>query len=246
MHGFWRSTIGAAAALIGTIGAASAADLYNGSMKDLGARPPLMAPPATWYLRLDTGYATHDAPKMVSQGIDEFVRTGINDTWTIGGGIGRYFTRSVRGDLTVDYRFDTDVHGRQVAPGATFPGTHRFGLESTVLLANLYYDFNRGGWFNPYLGAGLGTAYHQVNAGTTQTGGTIKGSDDWHVAGALMAGFTVALTDRFNLDAGYRFLYLGETKAGGTADAFGNLEGGPSLEEIHAHEFRLGLRMDIR
>ncbi len=245
MQGFLRSATVGAAAMVGFIGTAGAADLYGGApgMKDYGSRPAL-AMPASWYLRLDTAYAMHDAPVMVSQGIDEFVSTGIEDTWTIGGGVGRYFTPSLRGDVTVDYRFDTDVHGRNAA-AATFPGTHRFGLESTVVLANLYYDFNRGGWFNPYVGAGLGTVYHQVNAGTTQTGGIVKGSDDWHVAGALNAGFTVALHDRLSLDAGYRFLYLGETKAGGTTDGV-NTEGGPSVEDIHGHEFRLGLRYDIR
>lgn len=244
MQGFWRTATMGAAVIMASVGAAHAADLYGGGMKDYGYRPPL-ANPATWYLRLDGAYAGHDAPAMVSGGIDDLAKTGMDSTWTIGGGVGRYFTPGLRGDVTLDYRFETDVHGRNIAPGATFPGTHRFGIDSTVLMANLYYDFNRGGRFNPYLGAGLGTAYHQVSAGTTQTGGTTGEASNWNVAGSLMAGFTVLLTERVNLDAGYRFLYLGETKAGETTDNI-NVVGGPTVEDMHAHEFRFGLRYDIR
>ena len=246
MNRSWRTTLASAAALAASFGAAEAADLFNGGgMKDYGSRP-VLSYPSTWYLRLDGAYATHDTPRMVSNGIDDLAKTGINDTWSIGGGVGRYINQSFRTDFTVDYRFDTDVHGRNLAPGATFPGTSRFGMESTVLLANVYYDLNRGTWFNPYVGLGLGTAYNQTNAGHTHLGGDISGSSEWHVAGAAMAGFTVALVDRVNLDLGYRFLYLGETKAGGTRDGFGNVEGGPTVEDIHAHEFRFGVRYDLR
>ncbi len=229
------------AALAGGALSAEAADLYGGSTKDYGYRPALAHP--SWYIRLDGAYALHDVPVMVSNCIDDLTRTGFNDTWTIGGGIGRYLSQSLRVDATLDYRFETDVHGRNVAPAATFPGTHRFGVDSTVLLANIYYDLNRGSMFNPYVGAGLGTAYHTTSAGTTQTGGVIaEGKGNWHAAGALMAGFTVAVHERISLDAGYRFLYLGETKAGGVRDGFGNLERGPTVEDMHAHEFRFGLR----
>lgn len=242
---FWRNALAGAAAITATLGTAEAADLYRGGMKDFADRP-VLAQPATWYLRLDSAYALHDAPGMVSSGID-LAKTGYNDTWSLGGGVGRYLTPALRADLTLDYRFESDVHGRNLAPNATFAGTHRFGLENTVLLANLYYDFNRGSWFNPYVGLGLGTVYHQTSTGTTQTGGgTIASGSDWNLAGAAMAGFSVALLDRLNLDLGYRFLYLGEAKAGGVKNSLGNIESGPTVEDIHAHEFRLGLRYDIR
>jgi opacity protein-like surface antigen len=248
MHGFWLGATVSAVALMGLAASdADAADLYGGrgGMKDYGYRPAL-AHPATWYVRLDSAFAVHDAPVMVTDGITDLVKTGIDDTWTIGGGVGRYLSSNLRADFTVDYRFDTNVHGRNVSPGATFPGTHTFGLESTVLLANLYYDFNRGGWFNPYVGAGLGAVHHQVNAGSTVSGGRIAGSNEWDVAATVGGGFTIALHDRLSLDAGYRFLYMGDAKAGNISDDFGNVIRGPTVEDLHAHEFRLGLRWDIR
>jgi opacity protein-like surface antigen len=240
-----------AACLLGGLDAGHAADLYGGSIKDGGYRPAIAASP-TWYVRLDGGYAGHDTPVMVEDGIYDLLSPKIESTWTLGGGIGRYFTSTIRGDITYDHRFDADVSARMGAPGATYPGTRRFGLESDVILANLYYDFDLRRHFTPYVGVGLGAVYHRINAGKTIDGcgtctSTINEASNWHVAGALMAGFSVALRDRMYIDAGYRFLYLGETKAGNITTTLNtNTSRGPTVEDIHAHELRLGLRYDIR
>ena len=61
-----------------------------------------------------------------------------------------------------------------------------------------------------------------------------------------MTGFTVPLRDRLTFDAGYRFLYLGHAKTGDIMNTQFAASGGPStIEELHAHEFRIGLRMDL-
>jgi len=238
--------LGAACIIGGTVGA-TAADLYGGSLKDGGYMPAIAASP-TWYLRLDGGFAGHDKPVMVEDGMSDLLSPKIGTTWTLGGGIGRYFTNTVRGDITYDHRFDADVSARWEQP--TYVGIRRFGLSSDVVLANLYYDFDRGSRFSPYVGVGLGTVYHQVEKGKvdgTCACATIAEDGSWHVAGAVMAGFTVALRDRLHLDAGYRFLYLGETKAGGISNNTPAAPAiGPTIEDIHAHELRVGLRYDIR
>lgn len=254
---------GAALAMCAT---AAVADGYSGrgrsSTKDLGYADP----PASWYLRIDGGYATHDRPTMVEAAIYDLTATSIEDTWTIGGGIGRYFTQSVRGDITYDHRFESDTRATNLDPGPV-GGARRFGLESDLILANLYYDFDRDGRISPYIGIGLGAVNHRTSRGTAITCGcadTIESNDDWHVAGALMAGFSVALgrrtevsgsikdapvyTERspFHLDFGYRFLYLGETKTGPLTSGGSFVTGGITIEDIHAHEFRIGLRWDVR
>jgi len=51
------------------------------------------------------------------------------------------------------------------------------------------------------------------------------------------------------LDVGYRFLYLGETATGEVTmnDATGTqVSRDPTVEDIHAHEVRVGLRYDLR
>ncbi|HRD75027.1 MAG TPA: outer membrane beta-barrel protein [Hyphomicrobiaceae bacterium] len=259
MKAFCATLALGAALLTGSVAVANAADLYGapgGSIKDATPVIPYGSP-MSWYIRGDIGWASHDNPVMVEDGIYDLVETKIGRNWTYGGGIGRYFSPSVRGDITVDVRTEADVRGRLADPGATAPGTRHFGLKSTVTLFNLYYDFDTRTRFTPYIGAGLGFAHLKTTTGTiTDTCGcgftstSIATGSDWHVAGALMAGFAFTVRDRVHLDAGYRFLYLGEVATGPvtTTNALGTamISKDPTVEDIHAHEFRLGLRMDIR
>jgi opacity protein-like surface antigen len=253
-------------------GTAGAADLYGGSIKDSYA-PMAAAAPSSIYLRIDGGYGAHDDPIMVEDGIYDLTRTQMDGAWTLGGGIGRYFTNTIRADITYDHRFEADVKGDLADGYAALPGTRAFGLESDVVLVNAYYDFNRTGRFSPYLGVGLGVVHHKTSAGTVSDDcgctGTIDEGSSTHVAGALMAGFTAKLRGgetasegsfkdgsmavssgrNLYLDVGYRFLYLGETATGAvrTTNAAGTIvSDDPTVEDIHAHEVRVGLRYDLR
>jgi opacity protein-like surface antigen len=253
----YRSIIAGAALMVAGATGASAADLYGG-MKDA---PMVYSHPANWYLRGDFGYAWMDGGEL-SRAIVPFDSASIDNTWALGGGGGYYFGRGVRGDLTYEWRGSTDVVG-------TGPGTvsTQFDLHSSVLLANLYYDFRPFERFTPFVGIGLGAAHHRASGGSiVACGGLCNNFGDdsnWSAAGALMAGFSyridrgghapVSIKDgggtiepgRLHLDVGYRFLYLGDAHTG-------NLIGttfvtpGPRLDDITAHEIRVGLRWDIR
>jgi opacity protein-like surface antigen len=236
----------------------------RGSMKD----EVYSAPQASWYLRIDGTYATHDDPDMVETKIYDLTDTRIDDTWSIGGGIGRYFSRNLRGDITWDHRFDTDVRATNL--DSVVGGARRFSLESDLILANLYYDFAVGERITPYIGVGLGAVYHRTGGGigavSCACNETFSGNEEWHVAGALMSGFSLAIGRRsepvvsikdsapavetrtpFHLDFGYRFLYLGEAKTGTITDSVSaTSRAGIVVGDIHAHEFRLGLRWDVR
>lgn len=261
--------VGAALLMAGASGV-SAADLYGESIKDAGYVPQAAAGPS-WYFRVDGGYASHDGPTLVENGIFDLTRTSYDDTWTVGGGIGTYFSRNVRGDITIDYRFESDIKGTLPDPLADLPGTRTFGLASTVVLANLYYDFDIGSRIKPYVGVGLGFVHHSTKSGIVEDDcgctGTIESDSNFHVAGALMAGFSARLFGRTEvagstkdgpvyvenarnlyLDVGYRFLYLGETATGPVvADVNGTpVSRDPEVEDLHAHEFRVGLRYDFR
>jgi opacity protein-like surface antigen len=214
-----------------------------------------VATPMTWYARADFGWAAHDNPVMTESYIFDLTNTSMESTWTAGGGIGRYFSPHVRGDITYDHRFEADVKGSKFSPAAgDFPGDRTFGLKSDVVLFNVYYDFAGRGHFTPYIGVGLGFVRHETTGGSVPDGGaftnvSIAGESNWNAAGALMAGFSVKLHQRFYVDAGYRFLYLGETRTGAfTGTVAGNTvtSGSASVEDIHAHEFRVGMRVDLR
>lgn len=259
---FTRASLFLGAALVlGAAGGAMAADLGGyrggGSLKD-------SAPVATtyvnsgpsWYIRGDGGYTLFDNPTITDDNTTALFSTGLENTFSAGGGVGRYLGNGWRTDVTADYLFNSDATAGYVING--YPTTARIGFDSTVVLANLYYDFDFGGRFSPYLGFGIGAAFNTTRAGTVTSvaadcncdlAGTIDGDSETHVAGAFSAGATVKLRDRLSLDIGYRFLYLGEAKTGPvivTSQAVPEtFSADPTLEDLHAHQFRFGLRYDI-
>lgn len=256
------------ALLIMSAAPAGAADLYGNGMKDIGYDASIAAGPS-WYARIDGGYAVHGDPDITEFGIYDLVDETVDDTWTLGGGIGYYFTATVRGDITYDHRFDADTSATLLAHPAGLDGARRFGIESDVVLFNLYYDFNRSGRFNPYVGAGLGFTFNRTTTGTATstclcTGAILEG-EETDLAGAIMAGFTAKLrggqtavggsskdapmmveTGRnLYLDVGYRYLYLGDVSTGPIVTTVPIVENA-TVEDLTAHEFRVGLRYDLR
>lgn len=264
------------ALLAGAAANAGAADLgtFDGSLKD----GPIMmgdAGMARYYLRGDLGYAWHRDPDM-HEFIDgnryDLSNGQIDETWTVGGGVGIYFSERFRADITYDRRFAADVDADQNtgiinSGGVTMgPGTRTFDVTSNVVLANFYYDLRMHRGIDPYVGFGLGWARNSTSNGSwTACGctGTIEGADTDEFAWAIMAGVTVGLgghgdmgsvKDGFSggsrdngwkLDVGYRYLDLGEARTG---DLIGNnvpVGGDPVIEDLNAHEFRVGLRYDI-
>ncbi len=254
-----RAFVLGAALVAGSVATASAADLYQqgGSIKD-GYMPAPVSSPSSWYIRADVGHATFADPTIIEDNRFNLYDTRIDNQWAAGGGVGYYFSKAVRGDLTWDHRFSTDVHGNINQNLVNFPGPRTFGMKNDVFLANLYYDFDTRSRFTPYVGIGLGMTHNQTSTGTAiDTCGcgfsnvSIAGASQWSVAGALMAGASVAIRDRLHLDAGYRFLYLGNAHTGemtGTNPVAGATAAGgdPAVSDIYAHEFRVGIRYDIK
>ena len=193
--GTQMSSVRAALAVVAALGtsgaAANAADLYGGSIKDAPYAVQMAAPSPTIYLRADTSYGAYDDPAIVEENIYDLTETSISSSWAFGGGFGFYLPRNFRADFTVDRRLESDVAGN-LTQGAE-PGFRNFGMKSTVALANLYYDFDFGNRFTPYVGIGLGVANNETSDGTVvdttgATVATITGDSSTHVAGAAMAG----------------------------------------------------------
>lgn len=252
--------LGAALVFGGALGA-SAADLGS---PDLGTAPTMAPMPQftwKWYIRADGGYTWYPTPGMTFSDFDNHV-TKSGGAWTVGGGIGQYYAWGFRGDITVDHMFDakneTDFDF----------GSTRLKFNSTVVLANLYYEFNRGARFVPYIGAGIGWAHNETDSGTVIDGGgasSFSGRSTDNFAVAAMAGLSWKLwggrsmyvsgstkdsdpvevnTGRAAyLDFGYRFLYLGDVKTA-SFDADGTIAS-EKMKEITAHQIRIGLRYDL-
>lgn len=248
-----------------------AADLGDyGSMKD--APMLYQAPSPAWYFRVDGGYSGYDAPTMTELDIYDLTEERIDNTWSFGGGVGRYFGNGFRGDITYDHRFEADASGNLADHYASLEGVRKFGIKSDVFLANLYYDFDMGSRFTPYVGVGLGFTRNKTTAGVVDscacTTGIIEEGTETHVAGAAMAGFSLRLRGGqqvvqgggmkdaptvvaggrgLYLDVGYRFLYLGSVETGAIVHTGGGttIAEDPTVNDIHAHELRFGLRYDI-
>ena len=249
-----RGTLLACATLAFGAASAQAADLggrHAGyGMKDYA---PMIHAKRSWYIRGDASYAFHDDPFLIEDSTTNLTQSSYDGTWSFGGGIGKNFTSNIRGDVTVEYRTETDIEGRS---SQNMAGVRSFGIESTLVMANLYYDFGNRDTFSPYLGVGLGAIRHDVSGGTVP-GGTIAGHDNWDTAAALMAGMTFNVSrvarrgaratggKHLHLDVGYRFLYMGETETGRLTDGF-NSAREVVVEDMHAHEIRLGLRYEFR
>src|SRR6185295_17707486 len=98
-----RSIIAGAVMLVAS--AVSASADYYGGMKEA---PVSTFQPASWYVRGDFSHSWMDAGELRGA-ITPFNSWSIDNTWSLGGGIGYYFGRGFRGDLTYDWRANTDV-----------------------------------------------------------------------------------------------------------------------------------------
>lgn len=282
-----------AAFVLGNASGASAADLGNyggGSIKD-GPYVESYTPSAAWYFRVDGAYSAYDIDDVSL--FDHNIGTppagaptafsnfggGVDDGWSIGGGIGKRFG-NWRIDATLEHRGSTDLTGSASASCCDLLETET-SFDGIVGLANLYYDFNRGGRIIPYIGAGIGFAHLKTDGGalscsvpaapathchipTTAFGDSEYGSSSTtNFAVAAMAGLSFKLfggeggqysasikdapivSDRaLYLDAGYRFLYLGDFDTNASYQSNGNqidLE----WNDLTAHEVRVGLRYEL-
>ena len=253
-----RSILAGTALVLASATGAGAADLYGG--KGLKDMPAAYAQPASWYVRGDYSYSWMDSGDLAMPSFT-FGTASVDNTSAFGGGIGRYFGRGVRGDVTYEWRGSADVAGRGAA-------VTDFDFKTQLIMANLYYDFRPGERFTPYVGVGLGAARHSTSGGsvTSSCGLTCiyDGEKDWQAAGAFMAGvslrfdrghhqpvsikdegFAAPAPGRLHLDVGYRFLYLGDVHTG-MVNNVPTPPPGPRLEDVTAHEIRVGLRYDLR
>jgi opacity protein-like surface antigen len=234
-----------------------AADLYDGSIKD---SPVVVSSPGRCYIRGDVGYSWSRDPDVEWTVTDpapgptfgQFVTdavSGVNigNTWLVEGGVGcGSGWRGIRGELMLGYHGKRDIDGTP-GPWTTPPGVDPLhtSVQSTTLMFNGYYDIARFDRYTPYVGAGVGLAYNKLG-GVSFTGNpaltnVIEGDSRWSLAWSLMAGVGIQLTERTTLDIGYRYLDMGKAESG-TLDSGGFTNPKVRIDDLAAHEFKIGLR----
>jgi opacity protein-like surface antigen len=118
-------------------------------------------------------------------------------------------------------------------------------IESYTLMFNVYKDLGQFGRLTPYVGAGIGAAYHQVDetyfTGNYNLLNKIEGDESLSFAWSLMAGVGYQISDRAVIDIGYRYMDLGSAESG-RVDSAGFVNPEVKIEDITEHQIKIGLR----
>lgn len=232
-------------------GLALLASTLSTKAADMPAPPPLeqVAPivfeTTGWYLRGDIGYGWYnegDFSQWESSKAGYIWQTRSADSgFVVDGGVGYKITNWFRVDATIGYRFDSDVEGYVYDPVTYADNVWRGSLNSTLLLANAYFDLGTWSGLTPYVGAGIGGAY--VDSSWAPRDGYAGGSSNWNFAWALMAGVSYAITPNLAVDVGYRYVHLGDTNSGTFSCANGGCSQTPIYyKDVASNDVRIGLR----
>ncbi len=153
--------------------------------------------------------------------------TEFDNGYAIAGEFGGFYENGFRSGLELVYsKADVDTHsgvnvagtvidgvdaavltGSPTQLGATVGAVVADGqgdLKSTSVFANIYYDFNRDGMIQPYVGAGLG--YSDVSVDYSPSGVDIIDDSEGKLAYQIKGGASWAITDKIDLfgEAVYR------------------------------------------
>ncbi|HUY68754.1 MAG TPA: OmpA family protein [Alphaproteobacteria bacterium] len=108
-------------------------------------------------------------------------------------------------------------------------------INNLYLMGNLYYDFQTGTRWTPYVGGGLGLAAPDADhIGVLSNGGDLNDSD-FQFAYQAIAGVAYELTDHLALSADYRYV-------GTTDPVFKTTAGGTGVIDNQSHNVVLTLR----
>jgi opacity protein-like surface antigen len=191
---------------------------------------------------------------------DTVTNVSLENTWLAEGGLGcGSGSRGFRSEIMLGYRGDRKLDGEPgiydpgpaigdpdpAGPGVPLDDPLHTSIQSYTLMLNVYHDFGNFNRFVPYVGAGIGMAVHDVdevyfteNPALTNR---IEGNRDVSFAWSVMAGVGYQISDRAILDVGYRYIDMGSVKSG-RVDTAGFVNPAVDIDDIAAHEIKVGLR----
>ena len=149
---------------------------------------------------------------------------------TFAGALGIRLSRQLRLEGELSYR-NKEMSNVDIAGSGVFQAEGE--IDSTIVMANLYYDFDVPWKTQPYIGGGIG--YGWFGGETDDVSGILvnEAFDDqafvWNIGG----GFKYRPRSDFAWTAGYRYLASADLE-------FGNYE----IDNTN-HEFRLGIEWDL-
>ena len=132
--------------------------------------------------------------------------------WTAGGMVGYDF---------IGPRVELEARFIQNTVNVNFPGGATAGgnFNQVPIMANLLYDFNAGGVIVPYIGAGAGVAFQNLQGGGFSNSGS---SAQFAYQGIIGVGWNIDQTFRLNLEG----RYFGTTQPNYSFSAFNSAASG--------------------
>lgn len=199
--------------------------------------PPPMIMPAPvvvtggWYIRGDVGIAqksfsdfshTQTNPGFGWPASWRIDQKDIADAAFVGFGVGYAWNNWLRFDVTGEYRmkeaFKVIGSYTKSCPGGRCFDVYEGNHSNWLVLANAYIDLGTWWCLTPFVGAGVGTAYHKftgltdvghISDGTTGFGYASTNSSKWSTAWALHAGLAYNVTNNFKVELAYRYVNFG-------------------------------------
>ena len=248
---------------------------YRGSVKDgyVGPMPVVQqGSSGPCYFRSDVGYSWSNTPSInwpvsnldnttipptTTFVTDKVTNATMGNTWLAEAGVGCGWggSRGVRVEAVLGYHGNRSITGEPGNFTVTNPGpvvTPAGGndplhtsVTSYTMMLNGYKDLGNIGGFVPYVGAGIGVAYHRMSdvyfTGNPYLVNSIHGNNDLSFAWSLMAGVGYQISDRAIIDVGYRYIDMGRIESQ-RSDSGGFVNPAVRLDDLTAHEFKVGLR----
>ncbi len=203
------------------------------------------------YFRSDVGYSwgRDDAEAIyVGNAADPVVRgEQLGDTHFVEAGLGCGMgSRGFRAEMVLGARGERKFSGDVdiVIAGLPVDPPIHTTLRTYTMMFNAYHDLGKMGGFVPYVGAGLGWAYHKMGNVTIDDIGSPNpqfGEDKLSMAWSLMAGVGYQISDRAVLDFGYRYIDLGSARSSHN-DTTNSWNPRLEIDDLRAHELKVGLR----
>lgn len=253
--------------------AAGAASLLSSMAfaADMAIMPPPMsyAPPPVedfggWYLRGDIGFSNQHV-KRLNNALDaantsSSQHLGFDTAGIFGLGVGYQFNPWFRGDVTGEYRGNSQFFGTDAI---TFPGgfgghTYHATKSEWLALANAYVDLGTWWGVTPFVGAGAGAARVSIanftdqsitNAGAGVLPGLAFGDNvsKWNFAWALHAGLAYRVSPNFIVELAYRYLDMGDGLTGDlrSFDGTNGIVNPTTFKGLTSHDLKLGVRWNL-
>ncbi len=148
-----------------------------------------------WYGRADVGYSFEGESEFTENGgLALDFDLGHETDWSQHLGMGYAFDNGLRIEGELAHRFnqydDQDLSDALLDDG---------DVHAWSAMANVFYDFNRGGQVQPYVGLGVGATRFN---NSVVDGAITLGENDTVLSYQGLVGVAVAVTDQLDIDVG--------------------------------------------